>query len=79
MLTDGALELTKSDWGRTCFCHSIIQNTTEPHTPKINPAESQGGLLKRKLRDVMRRTNTPVRLWDYACDKTVKSWIKTKL
>ena len=66
MLTDGALELTKSDWGRTCIRHSIIQNTTEPHTPKINPAESQGGLLKRKIRDVMRRTNTPVRLWDYA-------------
>jgi len=66
MLTDGALELTRSDWGKTCLKHSIIQNTTEPHTPKINPAESQGGILKRRIRHIMRSTNTPVRLWDYA-------------
>ena len=38
MLMDGALELNFSDWGRTYLCHSIIQNTAEPHTPKINPA-----------------------------------------
>ena len=46
--------------------HSIIQNTTEPHTPKINPAESQGGIIKRRVRNSMRTTNTPVRLWDYS-------------
>ena len=41
MLTDGALELILLDWGKTCIQHYISQNTTEPHTPKINLAESQ--------------------------------------
>ena len=46
--------------------HSIIQNTTELDTPKINPAECQGGILKRRVRNSMRKTNTSVRLWDYS-------------
>jgi len=66
MLMDEVLELTRSDWGKTCIRNSIIQNTTDPHTPKINPAESQGGILKCRIRHLMRNTNTPVRLWDYS-------------
>ena len=66
LLTDGALKLTKSDWGKTCVKHSIIQNTTEPHTPKINPAENQGGTIKRRVQNSIRKTNTPVHLWDYS-------------
>ena len=65
ILTDGALELTKSDWGKLCRKHKIKQITTEPHTPRQNPAELAGGIIKRKVRHLMRRTGTPVRLWDY--------------
>ena len=66
ILTDGAQELHKSDWGKTCVKHSIIQDLTEPDTPKQNPAELQGGILKKRIRNRMRSTNTPVRLWDYS-------------
>jgi hypothetical protein len=65
ILTDGAKELILSEWGRICRKHSIQQVTTEPHSPWQNPAESTGGMVKRKVRDVMKRTNTPIRLWDY--------------
>ena len=50
LLTDGALELTKSDWGKTCICHKIRQTTTEPYSPWQNPAELVEGLIKRKIR-----------------------------
>ena len=38
---------------------------TEPHSPWQNQAELMGGLIKRKVRLLMRNTNTPIRLWDY--------------
>ena len=31
--TDGAKELTKGEWERKCNKSSIIQTTTEPHSP----------------------------------------------
>ena len=65
MLTDGALELTMAEWGKTCRKHKIYQVTTEPHSPWQNPAEKNGGLIKTKVRHLMSRTNTPVVLWDY--------------
>ena len=65
LLTDGAKELTQSEWGKSCRRHKIRQLTTEPHTPRQNPAEFAGGMIKRKVRHLMRRTSTPVRLWDY--------------
>ena len=49
LLTDGALELTKSNLGKICVKHSIIQNTTEPHTPKKNPARIQEVIIKRRV------------------------------
>ena len=39
--------------------------TTEPHSPWQNIAELSGGIIMRKLRDLMKTTNSPVRLWDY--------------
>ena len=70
MLTDGALELTKSEWGKICMKHNIHQHTTEPHTPWQNPAENMGGRIRRKVKSIMRKTNTPVRLWDYCWEYT---------
>ena len=65
MLTNGAQELTVSERGKSCRKHKIRQITTEPHTPRQNPAELAGGIIKRKVRNLMKRTETPVRLWDY--------------
>ena len=65
LLTDGAKELTKSAWGKLCRKHKIPQRTTEPHCPWQNFAEPNGGAIKRAVRYLMRKNNTPVRLWDY--------------
>ena len=65
LLTDGALELKKSRWGKLCRKHGITQRTTEPHCPWQNWAEPNGGAAKRAVRHLLRTTNSPVRLWDY--------------
>lgn len=65
ILTDGALELIKTEWGKTCRKHKIRQITTEPYSPWQNPAELSGGLIKRKMRHLMKTKLTPVVLWDY--------------
>lgn len=65
MLTDGARELVMSEWGKICRKHKIYQVQTEPHSPWQNPAEKNGGLIKRKTKHLMQETNTPVVLWDY--------------
>ena len=65
LLTDGALELKKSEWGRLCRKHKIVQKTTEPDCPWQNFAEPNGGAIKRAVRHLLRTTNSPVRLWDY--------------
>ena len=65
ILTDGALELKKSEWGKLCRKNEVTQKATEPYCPWQNFAEPNGGAIKRAVRHIMRRTNTPVRLWDY--------------
>ena len=65
LLTDGAKELTKSAWGKSCTKNKVPQRTTEPHCPWQNFAEPNGGAIKRVVRHLLRKTNTPVRLWDY--------------
>ena len=68
LLTDGALELKKSRWGKLYRKHGITQRTTEPHCPWQNWAEPNGGAIKRAVRHLLRTTNSPVRLWDYCWD-----------
>ena len=65
MLTDGAKELTLGEWGATCRRKKIKMEMTEPHSPWQNHSERMGGLVKRQVKNLMRSTNTPVRLWDY--------------
>ena len=48
-----------------CRRHKISQRITEPHSPWQNPAELSGGIVKRKVQNTMRKTNTPLWLWDY--------------
>ena len=65
MLTDGAKELHLAQWGEKCKKYSIPQLQTEPHSPWQNPSELSGGIIKRRVKDVMRSTQAPIRLWDY--------------
>ena len=65
LLTDGALELRKTQWGKLCRKQKISQKVTEPGCPWQNFAEPNGGAVKRAVRHLLRTTNSPVRLWDY--------------
>ena len=60
ILTDGPLELHKSQWGKTCVKHSIMQSLTEPDTPKQNTSELQGRILKKRVHDKMRSANIQI-------------------
>ena len=65
LLTGGAKELHLGEWLKKCKKHNIHMRLTEPHSPWQNQVELMGGLIKRKVRRLMRNTNTPIRLWDY--------------
>ena len=68
LLTDGAKELSLGEWGKICRRRNIHMQMTEPYSPWQNHAERVGGIIKRKVKRLMRSTNTPVRLWDYCWD-----------
>ena len=65
MLTDNIPELKQGEWNNICRRRKIRTKTTEPHSPWQNHCELAGGIVKRKVRNKMRLTMTPVRLWDY--------------
>ena len=66
--TDGSKEQALGEWKRICQRHSIYRTWTEPHSPWQNLAEKAGGIIKARCRDMMRRTNTPIVLWDYCIE-----------
>ena len=66
--TDGAGELVHGEWDKLCQRYKIHRTFTEPHSPWQNIAERAGGIIKARTKDMMRRTNTPVILWDYCVE-----------
>ena len=66
--TDNAGELIHGEWNSLCQQHKIYRTYTEPHSPWQNMAERAGGIIKARAKDMMRRTNTPVILWDYCIE-----------
>ena len=68
--TDGAGEMVHGEWNTLCQRYKIYRTYTEPHSPWQNIAERTGGIIKAKTRDLMRRTNTPLVLWDYCTEYT---------
>ena len=70
--TDGAKTMTEGEWSKTCRKHKIHMTRTEPYSPWQNPAELAGGIIKRRCKDIMRKTNTPVVLWDYCMEHIVE-------
>ena len=66
--SDGAEELVKGPWDTICQRYKIYRTRNEPHSPWQNLAERTGGIIKSRTRDMMRRTNTPIVLWDYCVE-----------
>lgn len=66
MLTDNAPELVQGEWSKMCSRHYVKQKFTEPYSPWQNQSELERGIIKRKLRRLMKATATPIGLWDYA-------------
>lgn len=66
LLTDGPKEIHLGEWGKTCRRYRIYQQLTGPHSSWQNPTELHGGIIKRRVKRTMRKTNTPLRLWDYS-------------
>ena len=68
MHTDGSKEQSLGKWRKICQKHAIYRTWNEPYSPWQNLAEKAGGIIKARCRDMMRRTNTPVVLWDYCVE-----------
>ena len=62
--SDGAEELIHGHWDTICQRHKIYRTRNEPHSPWKNLAERTGGIIESRTKDMMRRTNTPIVLWD---------------
>ncbi len=66
--TDGSKEQALGNWKKICQKHSIYRTWTEPYSPWQNLAEKAGGIIKARCRDMMRKSNTPIVLWDYCVE-----------
>jgi hypothetical protein len=63
--TDNAKEMTLGTWARVCKDAGIKTTTTEAHSPWQNRTEVEIRELKRHVRRLMERTNSPRPLWDF--------------
>ena len=75
--TDGAKELIGKKWTKICRKHNIKTTTSEPYSPWQNPAEKAVRQVKYRSRKMMRKTNTPIVLWDYAFQYTASLITRT--
>jgi hypothetical protein len=70
--TDGAKELMIGSWKQVCRESGIKTTTTEKNSPWQNRTEVEIRELKRHVRRLMMKTNTPLSLWDFCCQYTVE-------
>jgi len=70
--TDGAKELTMGTWKQVCRDAGIKTPTTEKNSPWQNRTEVEIRELKKHVRRLMSRYNTPLPLWDFCCQYTVE-------
>jgi len=70
--TDGAKELTMGTWKQVCRDAGIKTSTTEKNSPWQNRTEVEIRELKKHVRRLMSRYNTPLPLWDFCCQYTVE-------
>jgi hypothetical protein len=64
---DGAKEMTMGNWKQICRDAGIRTSQTEKDSPWQNRTEVEIRELKRHVRRLMGRTNTPHKLWDFCC------------
>lgn len=65
LITDGAKELTLTEWDKICRKLHIYQSATLPYSPWQNKAEASIRELKKKIRTMTRNKRSPRRLWCY--------------
>jgi hypothetical protein len=65
LYTDIAKEMTLGTWAKICKDAGIKTTTTEAHSPWKNRTEVEIRELKKHLRRLMARTNSPKALWDF--------------
>jgi len=65
IITDGAKELTLTEWQKYCKKLFIYQSATIPYSPWQNKAEASIRELKKKIRTMMRNSGAPKRMWCY--------------
>ena len=63
--SDGAKELVEGEFLKKMRKYEIHGTVSEPYSPWQNHAERYVGIIKRRARQIMSDTNTPVRLLDY--------------
>jgi hypothetical protein len=66
--TDGSKTQTLGSWKALVKQHHIKTTETEPNSPWQNRAEAAIRELKRHVSRLMRKTNSPLSLWDYCCN-----------
>jgi hypothetical protein len=59
--------MTLGDWWKTCREAGIKMTHTESRSPWQNRTEVEIRELKRHVRRLMSRTQTPHKLWDFCC------------
>ena len=64
MLTDNTPGFIEGEWHNLCLKYYVKQRFMEPYTLWQNPAKLEGGIVKRKLRTLMKLTYSPACLWD---------------
>jgi hypothetical protein len=70
--TDGAKELTMGTWKKVCQEAGIKTSMTEKNSPWQNRTEVEIRELKRHVRCLMTRSQTPLPLWDFCCQYVVE-------
>ncbi len=65
---DGSKTQTLGNWKALVKQHHIKTTETEPNSPWQNRAEAGIRELKRHVSRLMRKTNSPLSLWDYCCN-----------
>ncbi len=68
LLSEGALEEMRGEWGRIVKQYHIHQRTTEPKSPWQNQSESEIHELKKHTQRALRNSNTPSVFWCYALE-----------
>ena len=64
--------MTLGDWRKTCQEAGIKMTHTESRSPWQNRTEVEIRELKRHVRRLMSRTQTPHKLWDFCCTYTTE-------